>query len=357
MKNTAIAQKTIHVALSGGVDSAVSAALLKKEGHNIVGVFMKNWSGDDYGIQADCPWEEDQKMAEAVAKHLEIPFKSYNFEKEYRDRVVKYFFDEYARGRTPNPDVMCNREIKFDLFLQRSLEEGADMIATGHYAQLTDGKLFKSKDEKKDQTYFLNALTKDQLDKTLFPIGHLTKKEVRKLAFDFKLPNANRKDSQGICFIGEIDVQEFLRKHISTKPGDTVDVDSNEVVGNHDGVYYYTIGQREGLGIGGQAIPYFVVDKDAERNILYVAHGHAHPALNKKVVQLENLHLIDPDTELPEKLSASVRYRQAPQVGQLDVEGLTFTFDEPQRAISPGQSLVLYSGDECLGGGVIEGGS
>jgi tRNA-uridine 2-sulfurtransferase len=387
-RNHSKEKHTIFVGLSGGVDSAVSAALLKQQGYDVVGVFMKNWSGDDFGIQADCPWEEDQKMAEMVAAALGIPFKSYNFEKEYRARVVDYFFQEYKAGRTPNPDVMCNREIKFDLFLNKALSEGADGIATGHYVRkvnvpndlvnetLTSGKfasgnqndleltsvgytplLLKGNDPNKDQSYFLNAISPEQLGQAIFPIGHLTKPEVRKLAAEFELPNFNRPDSQGICFIGELDVQQLLRAHISTKPGNIVDVDSKKVVGTHDGVYYYTIGQREGLGIGGQETPYFVVGKDVKTNELYVAHGHDHPALNSLEVKLEELHWLIPGAESivgDVTLTASARYRQQPQIGKLNIDALQFIYDQPQRAITPGQSLVIYAGDVCIGGGVIQ---
>lgn len=386
MQNTG--KQTIFVGLSGGVDSAVSAALLKKAGYDVVGVFMKNWSGDDFGIQTDCPWEEDQKMAESVAAALEIQFRSYNFEKEYRAKVVDYFFREYESGRTPNPDVMCNREIKFDIFLQRALADGADGIATGHYVrkvnvpatesldavvagQFASGNqndleltadgfipfLLKGNDPNKDQSYFLNAVNSVQLAKSIFPIGNLQKPEVRKLAAEFGLPNFNRPDSQGICFIGELDVRQLLRAHISTKPGDIVDVDTKAVVGKHDGVYYYTIGQREGLGVGGQETPYFVVGKDVNKNELYVAHGHDHPELNKAEVQLEELHWQIPGCEEITSqlaLTASARYRQQPQPGTLGVANLKFTYAERQRAITPGQSLALYAGDVCLGGGVIK---
>jgi len=343
--------------MSGGVDSSVSAALLVQQGYDVTGVYMKNWSGDDYGIQADCPWEQDQSDAEAVCKHLGTPFKSYNFEKEYRQRVVEYFFSEYERGRTPNPDVMCNKTIKFDLFMQRALVEGADLIATGHYAQVRaseDGyELLRGVDPNKDQTYFLYTLNQKQLSKTLFPIGHLPKPEVRKLAEQFKLPNAQKPDSQGICFIGEIDVYKYLRSRLPLKPGQIVDIDSKEIVGEHDGVAFYTIGQREGLKLGGQQIPYFVVAKDLEQNIVYVGHGHEHPAMLKQELELENLHFVNPKTSMPEKISAAVRYRQSAEPGRLDVESKKFTFDQPQRAITPGQSLVIYDGEICLGGGVI----
>lgn len=356
----------VFVGLSGGVDSAVSAALLKEQGYDVTGVFMKNWSGDDFGIQSDCPWEEDQKSAEEVANHLGIPFRSYNFEKEYRVKVVDYFFSEYAKGRTPNPDVMCNKEIKFELFLNRALADGADMIATGHYARVRESKeqitknreqefqLLKGLDSNKDQTYFLYNLTQKQLTHVLFPIGHLPKPEVRKLAKKFGLPNAERPDSQGICFIGEIDVYKFLRSKLPEVPGDIVDIDTQEKVGRHTGVTFYTIGQREGLGIGGQETPYFVVKKDIEKNILYVGHGNDHPAMYQKEVQLENLHFVGNIPADKSKLEAAVRYRNIPQGGILDVPQMKFTFDKSQRAVTSGQSLVLYDGEICLGGGVIK---
>jgi tRNA-specific 2-thiouridylase len=362
-------QKTVFVGLSGGVDSAVSAALLKDQGYNVVGVYMKNWSGDDYGIQADCPWEKDQSDAEAVCKTLGIEFRSFNFEKEYRARVVQYFFSEYEKGRTPNPDVMCNKEVKFKLFLEKALANGADMIATGHYARVTEKSqliysLLKGVDQNKDQTYFLYNLTQEQLSRTLFPIGHLEKPQVRKLAEEYHLPNAQKPDSQGICFIGEINVLKFLMSRIPEKKGEIRDIDLNEVVGEHKGVYFYTIGQREGLHIGGQAVPYFVVSKDIEKNIVYVGHGTDHPAMYRTEVELENLHLINEEFriknfELP--LEASVRYRQKPQQGELRImnyelpnQQIKFIFEKPQRAVASGQSLVIYSGEECLGGGVIK---
>jgi len=228
-------KKKVFVGLSGGVDSAVSAYLLKEQGYDVTGVYMKNWSGDEFGIQADCPWEEDQKDAEAVCKHLGIPFRSLNFEKQYREKVVEYFFSEYEKGRTPNPDVMCNKEIKFKLFLEKAMDEGADFIATGHYARKleVDGvnKMLKGVDSNKDQTYFLYNLTQSQLDKVLFPVGEIEKPEVRRIAEKAGLPNAKKPDSQGICFIGEINVLKFLMSKIPVKEGDIIDIDSGKVVG------------------------------------------------------------------------------------------------------------------------------
>lgn len=361
----------VFVGMSGGVDSSVAAALLVEQGYDVTGVFMKNWSGDNYGIQADCPWEQDQADAMAVCEQLGIPFRTFNFEKEYRAKVVEYFFDEYRKGRTPNPDVMCNKEIKFDIFLKKAQEEGADMIATGHYARVqtlepatsnqkpvSDGQpvfnLLKGVDENKDQSYFLYTLNQERLSKTMFPIGHLTKPDLRKKAKELGLKTADKPDSQGICFIGEINVYKFLRANIPTKHGEIRDVDNDEIVGEHDGVWFYTIGQREGLGIGGQATPYFVVDKDIENNVLYVGHGNDHPRMFRREVKLENLHLIDPSFNLDgQGLSAAARYRQKPQNGILDAENLTFTFNEPQRAITSGQSLVIYAGGKCVGGGII----
>ena len=347
----------ITVALSGGVDSAVSAALIVEQGFDVTGVFMKNWSGEDFSLNSDCPWEVDQNDAENVCTTLSIPFKSVNFEKQYRDIVVKYFFEEYSKGRTPNPDVLCNKEIKFKLFLQYATESGADLIATGHYARIgengNDFQLLKGIDQNKDQSYFLHRLNQEQLSKSLFPIGDLQKTEVRKLAEKFKLPNSKKKDSQGICFIGKIDVQDFLRENITVKIGDIVGIDSNEIIGNHDGVMFYTIGQREGIGIGGAGMPYYVVSKDSGKNILYVAKGKDNPALYTNTVKFEDIHWINPSDEAGKNISASIRYRHKPSRGVINLSNSEFLFDEPQRAITPGQSIVFYDNDICLGGAII----
>ncbi|RMD77195.1 tRNA 2-thiouridine(34) synthase MnmA [Candidatus Dojkabacteria bacterium] len=359
-------KKKVFLALSGGVDSAVSAVLLKQEGYEVVGVFMKNWSGDDYGIQKDCPWEKDQRDAEEVCKTIGIGFMSVNFEKEYREKVISYFFEEYRKGRTPNPDVMCNKEIKFKLFFKKSLELGFDYIATGHYArkkfEVTEHKLLKGLDKNKDQSYFLYNINQEILSRTLFPIGELQKTEVRTLAQKFNLPNAYKPDSQGICFIGEINVLKFLMSKLPIKPGDIVDIDTMKKVGEHKGSYFYTIGQREGLGIGGQKVPYFVVAKDQEKNIIYVGHGQNHPALMKTIVKLESIHFVSEkykkffENNGFLKCEASTRYRQLPSPGTLLTENhqILFKFETPQRATAPGQSLVIYLSDECLGGGIIK---
>lgn len=347
--------------MSGGVDSSVAAALLVDAGYDVTGVFMKNWSGDDYGIQEDCPWEQDQKDAEAVCKVLGIPFRTYNFEKEYRELVVEYFFDEYRKGRTPNPDVMCNKEVKFDLFLDRSLSEGADMIATGHYARVhlnvesDKYELLKGLDDNKDQSYFLYTLTQNQLSHTLFPIGGYTKPEIRKLAKKYKLPTAAKKDSQGICFMGKIDVAELLRKNIPKRLGEFINKDTGEVIGTHDGIMFYTIGQREGLGISGHPEPYYVVEKDLKKNVVYVAMGKETEHLYKGQIQLENLHLISGlGTETKEfACEVAVRYRTDEKPAILDNLTKRIVFDKPVRAVAPGQSAVIYQGEVCFGGGVI----
>jgi tRNA-specific 2-thiouridylase len=337
----------VVVGLSGGVDSAVAALLLKRAGHDVTGLFMKNWEEDD--TDAHCTAEEDLKEVRAVCKVLDIPFQTVNFSTEYWDRVFRYFLDEHKAGRTPNPDVLCNKEIKFKAFLNHALTLGADRIATGHYARAheVDGRhrLLKGSDPGKDQTYFLYTLGQAQLSRTLFPIGHLAKTEVRALAQAAGLPNYARKDSTGICFIGERDFRTFLKRYLPAQPGamrTLAGVDK----GRHEGALYYTIGQRQGLGIGGAGEAW------------YVEQGEHHPALYNPALLASQLHWVaGAPPALPHACTAKVRYRQTDQactIGQI-VSGTTqVTFAAPQRAVTPGQSVVFYDGEACLGGGVID---
>ncbi len=347
--------------VSGGVDSSVAALLLKQQGFDVSGLFMQNWDEDDSG---ECRAEDDRRDALGVCGRLDIPFYSRNFAKEYWKGVFEYFLDEYRRGRTPNPDVLCNREIKFKTFLHEAQALGADKIATGHYAQVEhrDGewKLLRGADQDKDQTYFLHQLGQNQLAATLFPIGHLPKSEVRKLAAEAKLPTAQKKDSTGICFIGERDFREFLGQYIPAKAGEIRSVDGLKV-GQHNGVFYYTLGQREGLHIGGikgrPAAPWFVVGKDVEKNILYVDQGIDSLWLQSTELHSEPVHWVSEKPKSGEfRCTAKTRYRQADEacsVQQLENGELNVIFDRPQRAVTPGQSVVFYQDDECLGGAVI----
>lgn len=352
-------KQNVYIAMSGGVDSSVAATLLVKEGYDCTGVFMKNWSGENWGVQDDCPWKRDQKDAQAVCKMLNIPFMSFNFEKQYREKIVDYFFDELKSGRTPNPDTLCNKEIKFGLFLNKAIKKGVDLIATGHYARnVKKGNyyhLLKGKDPKKDQSYFLYQLNQKQLSKTLFPIGSYTKIRVREIAKELKLPNAKKPDSQGICFIGKIDIYEFIKKELGEKDGDII-TPEGEKIGEHKGIWFYTVGQREGIGIGG-GTPYFVVDKNIKENKLIVVKGKNSKLLFKKEIKLKNFHRIGKfDYRLPLKCRVAIRYQQKPQPAILNKESKQYViiFDEAQRAVTPGQSAVVYIEEECLGGGIIE---
>ena len=354
--------KKIIVGISGGVDSAVTAFVLKQMGNNVHGVFMKNWSEDDFG--GPCPWEEDQASAKAVADHLGIHLETWNFEKEYRERVFKVMLHEYEQGRTPNPDIMCNREIKFSLFLDKSLQQ-APMIATGHYAITRDGHLFKAKDGSKDQSYFLAAVSKKALQKTLFPIGDLLKGDVRKIAKDAGLPNWDRPDSTGICFIGEKNMFDFLSKYLPAKPGNIVLRDGN-VVGQHRGLQFYTIGQRHGFGpdldqkkLGaaiGAGKPVFVVEKNTEKNELIIAPTDKPEDIEVKEFLVAETHWINHACVFPWTGMAKFRYRQADVPVTLLPEGekIRVICQEPQRAITPGQYAVFYQGEECLGSAVID---
>jgi tRNA-specific 2-thiouridylase len=351
--------KHIFVGLSGGVDSAVAAALLLRDGHRVTGVYMKNWS-DEAADQAgeECGWRQERRDAMRVAAHLGIPFLTYDLEAEYRERVFAYLVREYAEGRTPNPDVLCNNLVKFDAFLERAKADGADMIATGHYARVRKTgeayQLLAGADLNKDQSYFLHRLDQEQLSRALFPIGHLEKPEVRRLAREFGLPNAEKKDSQGLCFIGKVDMRTFLEPHVSQAPGPIVEPDGKEI-GRHAGMAAYTIGQRHGLGLGGGE-PAYVVGKQMATNTLVVARGEDPEALYRDVVMLDDMHWIaGAAPEAPFTCQARIRYRQPLQDTrvQWSDDGYDLVFTERQRAVTPGQFAVLYDGDVCLGGGVI----
>lgn len=349
----------VVVGLSGGVDSAVAALLLKRDGHQVTGLFMKNWEEDDTATR--CTAEDDLKEVRAVCAVLDIPLETVNFSAEYWDRVFQYFLDEHKAGRTPNPDVLCNKEIKFKAFLEHALALGADRIATGHYARVRAGdgryQLLKGTDPNKDQTYFLYTLGQAELARTLFPIGHLTKPEVRALARAAGLPNHDRKDSTGICFIGERDFRDFLKRYLPAQPGEMRSLDG-EFRGRHEGVMYYTIGQRQGLGIGGAGDAWYVVDKNLERNILYVEQGENHPALFNTGLLASQLHWVAGAPPVPpHACAAKLRYRQLEQpceIETLDAGTARVQFHAPQRAVTPGQSVVFYDGEVCLGGGVID---
>ncbi|MDO8560483.1 MAG: tRNA 2-thiouridine(34) synthase MnmA [bacterium] len=345
----------IAVAMSGGVDSSLAAALLVRRGFAVVGIFMKNFSSEGWAgvVVKDCPWEQDQRDAQAVCRKLHIPFSSVNFEREYERKVIRYFFREYRAGRTPNPDVLCNREIKFDLFWRQAKKMGCAMMATGHYARTKRGRLYRGLDPRKDQSYFLYALTAAQLERTLFPLGAMIKADVRAVARRFKLPTADKKDSQGICFVGQVNLRDFLQQRIRPRTGLVKDTEGN-VVGRHPGVWYYTIGQRHGLGIGG-GTPLYVAKKDVRTNTLVVAAGRRHPALYRQRVAVESVHWINEQPKLPARCSAKLRYQQPAQRCRVmrASRGLTLVFDRPQFAVTAGQSAVLYAGSKVLGGGTI----
>lgn len=346
----------VIVALSGGVDSSVSALLLKEAGYEVEGLFMKNWEEDD--TENYCAAEEDVKDARAVCDKLGIPLHTVNFAAEYWDNVFTYFLKEYQAGRTPNPDILCNREIKFKACMDYAEHLGAELFATGHYAQNINHCLVKAVDDNKDQTYFIYTLTQDLLKTILFPIGHLPKSEVRKIAEAAGLITYAKKDSTGICFIGERKFREFLQKYLPAQPGDIESVDGKKM-GAHDGLMYYTLGQRQGIKIGGfksgTGEPWYVVDKDLHRNVLIVAQGHQHPTLYSTTLYFEQAHWILPQT-FPLHCKAKTRYRQADQscrIEQLDADKYKVVFEQPQFAITPGQSAVFYQENMCLGGGII----
>jgi tRNA-uridine 2-sulfurtransferase len=349
----------VVVGMSGGVDSSVAALLLKQQGYDVIGIFMKNWDDtDDTGF---CTATEDYNDVIRVCNQIGIPYYAVNFEKQYWDKVFTYFLEEYKAGRTPNPDVMCNKEIKFKAFLEHAVNLGADYLATGHYAQVEyrDGeyKMLRGKDENKDQTYFLNQLNQEQLSKVMFPIGNLEKSRVREIAKEANLATATKKDSTGICFIGERNFKEFLGQYLPAQPGNMETMDG-EVKGKHEGLMYHTIGQRHGLGIGGSGEPWFAIGKDLRRNILYVGQGFHNEKLYSDSIIADNVSWVS-DREKPAQFTctAKFRYRQDDNkvtVQLLDDNKVKVIFDEPIRAVTPGQAVVFYNGDECLGGGTID---
>lgn len=391
-------KERVIVGLSGGVDSSVAAFLLKEAGYEVIGLFMKNWHDETVTLSNECPWLEDSNDAMLVAEKLGIPFQTVDLSKEYKERIVDYMFNEYGKGRTPNPDILCNREIKFDVFLSIALSLGADYVATGHYCQKSSFQtdtgnrvyqLLAGKDYNKDQSYFLCQLNQAQLEKVLFPIGHLQKADVRAIAQREQLVTAEKKDSQGLCFIGKVSLPDFLQKQLKPKTGQIVKIpetlntyesQSDEdqtlvqkakkyhytasdgtLIGEHQGAHFYTIGQRKGLGIGGFEAPLFVIDTDVAKNIIYVGEGKSHPGLYRDTLKVspEEVHWIRTDMMLRTgnslEVLARIRYRQPLQKATLfhTQEGLYITFEEPQSAITPGQFVAWYLENELLGSGVI----
>lgn len=377
--------KRVVIGLSGGVDSSVAAYLLKQQGYEVLALFMRNWHDKTGTLAGDCPWEDDRMFAELVAKKLDIEFHYIDLSDEYRRRVVDYMFAEYERGRTPNPDVLCNREIKFDAFLQAALALGADYVATGHYCRrevTSDGhfRLMAGLDKGKDQSYFLCQLNQAQLSKALFPIGDMQKAEVRRIAAEQGLATAERKDSQGICFVGKVDLPIFLQQKLAAKKGDIIEIPTDTTikpeiftpcrykrehgrkVGEHNGAHYYTIGQRKGLGVGGKVEPLFVIGIDVVENIVFVGMGDSHSGLNRKglFIKSEELHWVRPDLALPiggeQNFHIRIRYRQPLQDGilHIETEGAYITFGCEQRGITAGQFAAWYTQDgELIGSGVI----
>ncbi|MCF8373478.1 MAG: tRNA 2-thiouridine(34) synthase MnmA [Bacteroidales bacterium] len=396
--------ETVVIGLSGGVDSSVAASVLKDQGYHVIGLFMKNWHDTTGLLEGDCPSNDDVVFAQLVAHKLKIPFHTVDLSEEYSKRVVDYMFSEYQKGRTPNPDVLCNREIKFDVFIDAARELGADKVATGHYCQKkeieVDGKnyfrLLAGADKNKDQSYFLCQLSQEQLKLALFPIGDIDKPQVRKIATGLKLATAERKDSQGICFVGKVDLPSFLQQKLEVKVGQIIEIpkdaelyskrddmdysaqpDDEElqkiakpyyyfpkngvVVGEHRGAHFYTIGQRKGLNVGGKKEPLFVISIDTEKNIVYTGQGHDHPGLNRRALFISNeeLHWIRPDMTMKDgeemELMVRIRYRQALQKARLlkRETGLFILFKEKQRGITSGQFAAFYDGEELIGSGVI----
>ena len=388
----------VVVGLSGGVDSSVAAYLLKEQGHEVIGLFMRNWHDTTGTLEGDCPWYDDQVFAELVAKRLDIEFHYVDLSDEYRKRVVEYMFSEYEAGRTPNPDVLCNREIKFDVFLKEALKLGAERVATGHYCrrgEYTDNEgnvhyqLLAGSDPNKDQSYFLCQLTQEQLSYAMFPIGDLLKPEVRRIAEEQKLATAKRKDSQGICFVGKVDLPVFLQQKLKSKEGNIheilphsprfirncadddykalaepyrLTVRDGKKIGTHQGAHFYTIGQRKGLGIGGRKESLFVIGTDVTENVIYVGEGDNHPGLYRKALRIDHneIHWVNPTDKMEigerRRYDVRIRYRQPLQKAELimDEDALYILFDEPQRGITAGQFAAWYTDDIVMGSGVIK---
>lgn len=359
MQTRALENTRVVVGMSGGVDSSVAALLLKQQGYDVIGIFMKNW--DDTDETGFCTATEDYDDVIKVCNQIGIPYYAVNFEKQYWDKVFTYFLDEYKAGRTPNPDVICNKEIKFKAFLEHAMTLGADYVATGHYAQVKnddgDYKMLRGVDDNKDQTYFLNQLNQKQLSKVMFPLGELPKPRVREIAAEAGLATATKKDSTGICFIGERDFKTFLSEYLPAQPGKMMTFDG-EVKGSHDGLMYYTIGQRQGLGIGGAGEPWFVAGKDLEQNVLYVVQGFHNARLYSDSLIAEDVNWISGRVpEMPLTCTAKFRYRQKDEkvtVKPRENGKVEVIFDQPERAVTPGQSVVFYKGAECLGGATID---
>lgn len=354
--------KTVVIGMSGGVDSSVAAILLKQQGYNVIGLFMRNWDStinNDYFGNPDldndiCPQEQDYNDALAVCNKIGIPLHRVDYVKEYWDNVFTYFLDELKKGRTPNPDVMCNKYIKFDLFYKKALELGADYIATGHYAKIVNDQLCKAYDKNKDQSYFLAYVNKDIFRKVLFPLQDITKPEVRKIADEFGLVTAKKKDSTGICFIGERNFKNFLKNYLPNQKGDIIDIETGKKLGTHNGLMYYTIGQRKGLELGGADEKIFVVEKNLEKNILYVASGDENKYLFSNSALIKDFNFMT--DERVEECSCKFRYRQQDipcHVKYLDDNSLLVSYDNA-KAVTPGQFCVLYDGEVCLGGGIID---
>ena len=387
----------VVVGLSGGVDSSVAAYLLKEQGHEVIGLFMRNWHDTTGKLEGECSWHDDQVFAELVAKRLDIAFHYVDLSAEYRKRVVDYMFSEYEKGRTPNPDVLCNREIKFDVFLKEALKLGAEAVATGHYCRKEEREvngekvysLLAGSDPNKDQSYFLCQLSQEQLKYAIFPIGHLLKPEVRRIAEEQKLATAKRKDSQGICFVGKVDLPVFLQQQLAAKKGNIHEilpswrryaerewateleklaepyrytVRDGKKIGEHNGAHFYTIGQRKGLGIGGRKESLFIIGTDVETNTIYVGEGDSHPGLYRKALRIDNaeVHWVEPCEELKvgeeRRIKARIRYRQPLEEATLiqHEDALYILFDTPQRGIAGGQFAAWYEGDRLIGSGVIK---